>query len=810
MSHASAALLAVEHFNARNTSVTPQLANYLDCPVQLSPKIFDTGSYSHLASQSLVTHVLEEQVTLSQQPTENSSSSSLASICAAVGTFHDIPAADLSVLAAAMKFPLTVTRAFSMASLEATRAPYTSQIFPEVIGNSFFLAYYLLWINRTDFVAFLYTVTETGLYRRESVSIVLDENNITHKTFGYNVPGITPAVSPERSIENSLRAIKKSGYRTIVVAVEDPTQEIPQLAQPAIDLGLTNGNYLWIWFGDYDPLFDLDDPVIREFLQGSIFITPFEGYHLENGFTGESQDLFRKAWKSQTKSQVDRLNQVLPILEDQPGYFFAEDDYFATKEPEFGSGFLYDAVIATGIGACEAFENQVSVGEDIEADDFVSGIREVDFTGATGEVSFSCLYDGCILPGARNPWSVIWGVLNNYPPGTNNDPWTLSGLMYVPQISADFIFKGGLLYGVIENPDANISFSKPVSEADLTFRYLDIFPAVYADGSNAPPRLLRDPVEQNFLSDGARLLGFCLLSICGLTAIVAAVWVFMHHDNIIVRGAQPIFLYVLCFGTLVSVSGIATISFDEGHGLSEETLGRLCMATPWLVSTGHIITFGALFSKLWRINRVLQFSRRRVNIIQVAWPSAILFSAALLILGLWTGLDPLVWNRQEINADTGESIGECSFDADSCTAFIVPLLVVVVIPTALVLYMAWKTRDVADTFSESKWIFIMTLVQLEVILFAAPMVPLLREVSTNARYIGYVIIIWTFPMSALLLIIGPKVYIFYRGDRPQKPVRGELPGQVRVSGLDEPKNATDVGPHHSRSSHTPSDGAETR
>ena len=124
---------------------------------------------------------------------------------------------------------------------------------------------------------------------------------------------------------------------------------------------------------------------------------------------------------------------------------------------------------------------------------------------------------------------------------------------------------------------------------------------------------------------------------------------------------------------------------------------------------------------------------------------------ALLIIGLWTGLDSVQWVHEEANKVTGESTGQCQ--SDDMVAFVTPLIIVMLIPTLLTAYMAWCTIDVDEEVSESRWIFIMVLVQCEVILFAVPMIALLRDVSTDGRYIGFVLLLWTFPMSALLLIV---------------------------------------------------------
>ncbi len=75
---------------------------------------------------------------------------------------------------------------------------------------------------------------------------------------------------------------------------------------------------------------------------------------------------------------------------DSPGYMSAEDDFFQQTSPVFGSSFLYDAVIATGMGACQAFAAGNGLGVDVEP--FVKGIRSVVFTGATGDVQMSRIH----------------------------------------------------------------------------------------------------------------------------------------------------------------------------------------------------------------------------------------------------------------------------------------------------------------------------------------------------------------------------------------------------------------------------------
>jgi hypothetical protein len=74
------------------------------------------------------------------------------------------------------------------------------------------------------------------------------------------------------------------------------------------------------------------------------------------------------------------------------------------------------------------------------------------------------------------------------------------------------------------------------------------------------------------------------------------------------------------------------------------------------------------------------------------------------------------------------------------------------------------------------------------------MLALLRDVSTNARYIGTIILFWTVPTRTLALIIGPKAFALkrrQRGSIAKLGNRGSVPGSVHISGLDIPSAVSD-------------------
>ena len=99
---------------------------------------------------------------------------------------------------------------------------------------------------------------------------------------------------------------------------------------------------------------------------------------------------------------------------------------------------------------------------------------------------------------------------------------------------------------------------------------------------------------------------------------------------------------------------------------------------------------------------------------QVVWPALFMIVSATVVLTAFTVVGDFHWERVEIDNVSGETIGRCR--GDHTAAFLVPVGIICIIPTILTAIMAWKTNDVDDVYSESKWIFTLILVQLQVCL----------------------------------------------------------------------------------------------
>ena len=123
-------------------------------------------------------------------------------------------------------------------------------------------------------------------------------------------------------------------------------------------------------------------------------------------------------------------------------------------------------------------------------------------------------------------------------------------------------------------------------------------PFLYIDGTFTPPKLLREQPNQNYISMGARIFGLTLFGISLVAVTVSLCWVLVNRHHSVVVAAQPIFLYTLCFASMMLCFCILLSAFDESWGFDEVVLDRACFAWAWLDALGRFLTYSALFTKV--------------------------------------------------------------------------------------------------------------------------------------------------------------------------------------------------------------------
>jgi len=310
---------------------------------------------------------------------------------------------------------------------------------------------------------------------------------------------------------------------------------------------------------------------------------------------------------------------------------------------------------------------------------------------------------------------------------------------------------------------------------------------MYRDGSTIPPSNTRDFVDMNLLPGWVRGVGLTLMVVAWILALTCAGGIFVLRNDGIMKRSQPFFMQLLCFGSFIMSMSILTLSFDEGSGQSEQQLSHACMATPWFFFLGQIMVFSALFTKLWRLDKVLQFRRgNKVTIVQVIGPLAGLLCVALLILIIWTAVDPWSWVRVTINQLPAQSYGQCS--SAHFWAFFGPLMALLIVAEGLTAFFAWKTSDVPEDFRDTNAVLYAIVTQLQAWVIGVPILSVLNTSSAAATYFGRVLLIWIFAVSSVGLVVAPKLFRAIQLRRHPELVH-KKGSRVSVTGLVAPPSS---------------------
>ena len=309
---------------------------------------------------------------------------------------------------------------------------------------------------------------------------------------------------------------------------------------------------------------------------------------------------------------------------------------------------------------------------------------------------------------------------------------------------------------------------------------------VYRDGTTDEPDEFRIYVNENFLSTGVRVMGLFLMSIAWLLAFAALIALQIFTKDAVVQRAQPFFLKMLCYGSIIMSSAIFTLSWDEGAGWSDAQLDVACALTPWFFFVGQIVTFCALFTKLWRVDKVLQFRRRAVTISNVMKPSIALISVSMAILITWTIVDPWTWVRKVTSELPAERYGQCA--SNYFAAWFGPLVALLFVAEILTMYFAWKTADIPNDFRDSGAVMYASFAQIQSWAIGVPMLVVLGTSSADATYFGRIFLIWIFAVSSVVVVVGPKLINAYRIRR--NPELGKAKSRVHVSGLTGPTTSS--------------------
>lgn len=556
-------------------------------------------------------------------------------------------------------------------------------------------------------------------------------------------------------------------YLTVLMASTFPPSEL-ELQYNDVDISPSLGQLL-----DGSMLFD---HVEQSFYRSSI--TPPNETSQQ-----QKQELspFLESWRTVDQTFVEQLNELAPLQQGDPGYEFFDLDTFHDTQPSPRATFLYDGIILAALGRCKYLSNNYTkidkhkTGQRRHAQLETKGAKkgppqspriapptlqallETEFSGATGNVRFVGERTK-----SRNPNDVPFGVYNirlaRVDPSTGRRSYQ------------------ALLTHIKIPGDGDSDFFQPAFEGAQFISH-----GGRRDIDQAPPLLIAD---YNYLDSWVKALGLTMFGTTAALTVFCIIYLTVLREDNGIKTTQPFFMQLLCFGSLILASSIVTLSFDESSGWSDSSLDRACAATPWLFFTGQLLMFCSLFTKLYRLDRVLQFRRRQtITVSKVIWPLIVFLVITVSLLVAWTIVDPWQWERNVIAEVPPEMFGECK--SDMFWEFAGPLIGILFFSECLALIFALKTADIPIALRETNSVLIAIAAQIQSWLLV-PILAVLGTTNANATYLGRVFLIWIFSISSVAVVVLPKLFRVFKnryfglGDTD---VNASSRSTVHISGL---------------------------
>ena len=256
-------------------------------------------------------------------------------------------------------------------------------------------------------------------------------------------------------------------------------------------------------------------------------------------------------------------------------------------------------------------------------------------------------------------------------------------------------------------------------------------------------------VDNNYLRRPLRRVGFFFMAVVWLLAITTILLLVVLRDKEIVRNSQPVFLTLICVGALVMSTTILTLSYDESSGRSTRQLSVLCSVSPWLFFLGQGIISASLMGMLRDLDCPTSICSGLVkNIPRILTTS---LAASILVLTIWTSLDPWSWERRDLQDIPPATYGSCQSDHYIVFAFI--LFAILFVLAGISLYLALHSVHHPDAGS----ILYASYAHLQCWCFGLPMLGVLGSSAVDGTFFGRVLIIWILSITSVVVVAGRTI-----------------------------------------------------
>mmetsp|Transcript_12756 Transcript_12756/g.23917 ORF Transcript_12756/g.23917 Transcript_12756/m.23917 type:complete len:922 (-) Transcript_12756:710-3475(-) len=716
----AATVMAIDHWNNGNGVIVDEVEGVNEtCRIRFTTEVFDTQASPIPAVRGLTEMITRSPRSIAQpQP------------CAVLGTLYSTVSRKFATVTGVFDILQVAPSASSDVLDNEIAYPLFSRTHPSDSGAAKLPPKYLQEVLGVKHFAVVY-ISDDG-YGISYLNVVLEYARAN----GMNVLSVPLTFFPTPSkdeLKRELRVLLNSNLNYVVGVFFRNNYDV--IMEAAYELGVAGPGKMWLFCGS---LANFLYENAHEFKKGSAVANATFGNAIitdGGGAPGTPKyETFVEEWKKlgDDPDTLAYINSKQPISNGDLFDFNRTREWFH-KAPNDVAIYSYEAIIGMGISACNAAAKSGSTFDD---EDVFSGeehhraFRNIDFVSASGRVT--------IGPDnfSRNDLSTYYIVGNLLEVNSTKTTVSMQGKKH------SFYDALNRRWNIYEGSGGKRQF-------------------IFSDGTTiAPPQLGRVEENMNLISGGVR--SFCLLlstiiivlSICFLSCTVAM------RKKTVFRMSQPPFLIMICIGTFLMATGIICLSMDEGVA-SITGLNVSCTLLPWLLSIGFVVTFAALFSKLWRINKLVKASRgfRRVTVtvFDVLVPFVILLSMNTIILIVWQSISPLRWEREVLTTNQYDQViaSEGSCNSKNSTVYISSLLFVNGIAIILACHQAYIGRNVRTEMNESKHIGMAMICIFQSCFFG---IPLLFMTSSNRSAYLFISssVYFVVCVSTLLCIFLPK------------------------------------------------------
>ena len=535
----------------------------------------------------------------------------------------------------------------------------------------------------------------------------------------------------EDNVEGALKAALKTSLNTVMYIGEYDDLFIETI-EISSSLGLLKQGSTWLLpHGNIGNSLDGLQESTKKLLHGSIVIENTGGHN-------DQYDLFMKSWKDQ--EFTDDMVRGYPH-EELRKFSFSNVDIEKSQHLRDIGTYAYDSILAMAFSMCHAdyseFKGRVFVTNFLEfKKQLLPNLKKVNFTGLSGRVTYN----------------------------DNNER-----IMEADSVKLFTLTKSGDSFSMTESGTFN---------EDNAFMGSGIM--VYNGNTTEKPEVKFVPVEDRGYDPQVQIVilsfGLINLVVCAFLCI----WVHLYRRHTIIIASQATFLMATLLGAAISSCSIFFIAVtDEGGPIAGPDGGNTkadvaCNVSVWFYSLGFVLTFAALFAKMWRIDQIFNSDsdKMRRQKLKGALTDRALFtflaqllSIDLLLLIVWAAVDPLIYTRNIVEADflgdTISSSGSCSSEYSS--------VFIGLIGAYHFLILAWgssvahRVKDVNKSFAEAKHITAAMLSNLQVLLVGVPVLVIISDSSEAINQYVRGGVIFLNDLVVLMLIFGPKMQAIYFG-----------------------------------------------